>query len=96
MSIYAKIESGVVTNIVVAEDDIANFSDKLFVKITEDTKSCAIGYSYDSINNKFIAKKPYPSWILNENFDWESPKGPNPNILSSIWNEDLQDWETLS
>lgn len=96
MSIYAKIESGVVTNIVVAEDDITNFSDKLFVKITEETKSCSIGHSYDSINNKFIAKKPYSSWILNENFDWESPKGENPNKLTNIWNEDLQDWETLS
>jgi len=32
-----------------------------------------IGYSYDPINDIFIAPQPFPSWTLNENFDWQSP-----------------------
>jgi len=32
-----------------------------------------IGYYYDSIKNKFIKQQQHPSWILNENDDWQAP-----------------------
>lgn len=32
-----------------------------------------IGYFYDATNDVFIAPKPYSSWILDENFDWQAP-----------------------
>ena len=31
------------------------------------------GYTYDSVNDVFITPKPYPSWTLNSNFDWQPP-----------------------
>lgn len=37
-----------------------------------------IGFTYDSENDVFIAPQPYPSWSLDENFDWQPPV-PRPN-----------------
>jgi hypothetical protein len=32
-----------------------------------------IGYTYDAVNDVFIAPQPYGSWTLDENFDWQPP-----------------------
>ena len=32
-----------------------------------------IGDTYDSVNDVFIRPKPFPSWILTENFSWKPP-----------------------
>ena len=32
-----------------------------------------IGYTYDSVKDKFIRPQPYPSWTLNADDDWEAP-----------------------
>jgi hypothetical protein len=32
-----------------------------------------IGYKYDVDADVFIALQPYPSWSLDENFDWQAP-----------------------
>lgn len=55
-----------------------------------------IGYKYDENADVFIAPQPYPSWSLDENFDWQAPK-PKPEGIN-YWNEQLGDWvngETL-
>jgi hypothetical protein len=36
------------------------------------------GGSYDPIKNIFINKKPFSSWILQEDGTWQSPIGPTP------------------
>ena len=50
-----------------------------------------IGYSYDSVADVFIAPQPYPSWSLDENFDWQPP---TPMPLEGIWywDEDNLEW----
>jgi len=45
------------------------------------------GYTYDATKNIFIAPKPYNSWVLNSNNDWE-PNIANPVDWSSILTED--------
>lgn len=51
-----------------------------------------IGFSYDPLNDVFIAPKPFDSWILDENFDWQSPK-PYPNDgFKYEWDEVKQEW----
>lgn len=47
------------------------------------------GY-YDQINDVFIKPKPFPSWILDANFDWQAPK-PKPEGFF-YWNESGLDW----
>jgi hypothetical protein len=54
-----------------------------------------IGYTYDYINDLFISPKPFPSWILNSNFDWEAPI-PQPKNISTVWDEDKGRWVETS
>ena len=32
-----------------------------------------IGFTYDPAKNKFISPKPYASWALDDNDDWQAP-----------------------
>jgi hypothetical protein len=52
---------------------------------------------YDENRNAFIPKKPYNSWILNEDTClWESPiPFPQDNNLYS-WNEENKSWDLIS
>ena len=50
-----------------------------------------IGFTYDSINDVFIRPQPYPSWSLNDNFDWQPPT-PMPIEGKWYWDEDSLTW----
>jgi hypothetical protein len=50
-----------------------------------------IGYFYDSIADVFIAPKPYPSWSLDQNYDWQPPK-PMPTEGLWYWDEESGEW----
>ena len=55
----------------------------------------AIGGSYDRVNDVFIVAQPYPSWSLDENFDWQAPV-PYPDDNGDYgWDEDNQQWTSL-
>jgi len=56
-----------------------------------------IGYTYDEDRDAFIPKKPYNSWILNEQTcNWESPVArPDDNNIYS-WNENTKTWELIN
>jgi hypothetical protein len=56
-----------------------------------------IGYKYDADADVFIAPQPYPSWSLDENFDWQPPT-PKPDGFY-YWDESTLNWieiETLA
>ena len=63
-----------------------------------------IGFSFDSSKNKFISPKPYSSWSLDSNDDWQAPvTRPTITEINSLpviisWDEDNQKWlgQTLS
>lgn len=50
-----------------------------------------IGYKYDADADVFIAPQPYPSWSLNNNFDWQPPI-PKPSEGYWLWDEAKGDW----
>lgn len=54
-----------------------------------------IGYTYDAANDVFIAPQPYPSWILNENFDWQPPTPKPADGKTYAWFEENQQWIEL-
>ena len=55
-----------------------------------------IGYTYDAVNDVFITPQPYPSWSLDENFDWQPPT-PMPTEGEWYWSEENGEWlESLS
>lgn len=53
----------------------------------------AAGYTYDPQRDIFIFPQPYPSWVLDENGDWQPPIPYPDDGLIYVWNEDDQDWE---
>jgi hypothetical protein len=55
-----------------------------------------IGYTYDEDRDAFIPKKPFNSWILNEDTcNWEAPVAyPNDGELYS-WNELTLSWDLI-
>lgn len=55
-----------------------------------------VGYTYDSVRDAFIPPQKYVSWVLNEDkCVWEPPIQPPPGN-NHVWNENLQQWETIS
>ena len=55
-----------------------------------------IGYTYDETRDAFIPKKPFNSWILNEQTClWEAPVArPNDGKMYN-WNETNLNWEII-
>ena len=51
-----------------------------------------IGYTYDPIDDAFIAPKPYPSWVLNSKKQWEPPIAYPTDGKLYGWNEETGDW----
>lgn len=51
----------------------------------------SVGGTYDPDNDAFINAQPFPSWILDQNFDWQPPI-PYPEDQHTVgyyWDEDL-------
>jgi hypothetical protein len=49
-----------------------------------------IGFSYDAVNDIFIAVQPAPWFVLNETFDWVCPEGTNPSTGEAYTAEELE------
>ena len=55
-----------------------------------------IGHQYDQTRDAFIAPKPYPSWILNEDTClWESPVAYPNDGKDYEWNEETTSWDEI-
>ena len=54
------------------------------------------GATYDSSKDIFIAAKPYPSWTLNNNSDWEAPVNKPDDRKMYNWNETDRQWEEIT
>jgi len=92
MSNYALIKNGIVANIIVADSDfidsLPNSSD--YVQYT----NAGIGWIYDASKNVFIPPKPYPSWSLDDNLNWQAPT-PRPTEGFWYWDEENLMWQQL-
>jgi hypothetical protein len=56
-----------------------------------------IGYTYDEDRDAFIPKKPYNSWILNEQTcQWGAPVAYPTDGQRYNWNEQIQNWEVIN
>jgi hypothetical protein len=105
MAHFAKIENNVVTDVLVVSNELehkgADFlANDLGLGGTWIQTSynhnfrkqyAGIGFTYDADNDVFIAPQPYPSWSLDENFDWQPPT-PMPTDGFWYWDEDSLSW----
>ena len=54
-----------------------------------------IGYTYDAVNDVFIAPQTFPSWTLDDHFDWQPPT-PMPSTGGPYkWSEEDLEWVAI-
>jgi hypothetical protein len=53
----------------------------------------AIGYLYDEDADVFIQPKPYSSWALDENYDWQPPVAKPEGYY--VWDENTLSWASV-
>ena len=52
-----------------------------------------IGFTYNADADVFVSPSPLPSWVLNDEYDWEPPI-PKPEG-DYTWNEETQTWDEI-
>lgn len=52
----------------------------------------SIGGTFDFENDAFIDAPPYPSWVLDDNFDWQPPTPMPLDGKRYAWFEANQQW----
>lgn len=108
MSHFAKVENGIVTQVIVAEQDVIDSG--LFgtgwVQTSYNTHGgqhpegrplrknyAGLGYTYDAVRDAFIPPQPFPSWVLNEDTClWEPPIPMPTDGKLYNWDEPQQMW----
>lgn len=55
----------------------------------------SIGYTYNESADVFVAPQPFPSWSLDENYDWQAPIAFPADGNQYEWNEEQQVWVEL-
>jgi len=95
--IVGRNETEVVNGISDWEAHYANFRGQVCKRTSYNNnirkQYAGIGFSYDPVRDEFVAPKPYPSWSLDANNDWQAPvQKPSEDGLWS-WHEDTQEWK---
>ncbi|NBT76820.1 MAG: hypothetical protein EBT15_12845 [Betaproteobacteria bacterium] len=52
-----------------------------------------IGYTYREDIDAFVPPKPFPSWLLNANAQWEAPVAMPTDGKMYSWDEDTVSWK---
>jgi hypothetical protein len=111
MGHYAKVENGIVSQIIVA--DGPDWCEKNlggeWVQTSYNTYGgvhsggkfpihknyAGVGFTFDGVG--FAAPRPYPSWTLNsESYLWEAPVAYPTDGESYSWDEETTSWVPLS
>jgi hypothetical protein len=51
-----------------------------------------VGYKYDESADVFITPKPFPSWSLDSNYDWQAPVELPADGKHYSWDESKTAW----
>jgi hypothetical protein len=111
MGHYAKVEDGVVTQVIVADgpDWCEENLGGEWVQTSYNTYGgvhangklpihknyAGVGFTFDGIG--FAEPQPYPSWTLNtESYLWEAPTSKPTDGKPYEWNESTLSWDELS
>ena len=111
MAHYAKVENGVVTQVIVADSVVwceqnlggewVQTSYNTFGGVHKDGKIplhknyAGIGYTFDGVG--FAAPKPFASWTLNkDSYLWEAPTPMPTDGKFYNWDEDSLSWKEIA
>jgi len=112
MSYFAQVENGIVTQVIVAEQDVIDSG--LFgtgwVQTSYNTHGgqhlegrplrknyAGVGYTYDSGRDAFIPPKPFASWLLNETTClWDAPTPMPIDDKRYMWDEPTTSWAEVT
>tara|TARA_R110000822_G_scaffold229248_1_gene361523 strand:- start:14 stop:349 length:336 start_codon:yes stop_codon:yes gene_type:complete len=107
MSHFAKIEDGIVTTVIVAEQEFVTTQEGTWVQTSYNTHCgqhtlggtpmrknyAGIGMVYDGTRDAFYAPRPYASWTLDEaTCIWEPPVAYPDDGKMYNWNEGTTRW----
>lgn len=108
MSHFAKVENGIVTQVIVAEEDFiaTGAVGHGWVQTSYNTRGgehpegrplranyAGIGYTYDEANDVFYAPQPFPSWTISApDWIWKAPVPMPDDGKPYTWNEEAQAW----
>ena len=108
MAHFAKIEDNIVTQVLVVPDnaedrgqdylanDLGLGGTWIQTSYNNNIRKnyAGIGFTYDEAKDAFIAPKPFPSWVLDEETcRWEAPVAKPSDGKDYNWNEESQGWE---
>ena len=106
MSHFAKVENGIVKQVIVAEQDFINTQEGVWVQTSYNTYGnqhpdsrplrgnyASADYHYDATHDVFYAPQPYPSWTLNQTtWLWDAPVARPQGNGYYKWDEQNQTW----
>ena len=95
MAIFAKVEDGIVTQVIVAEQDFVDAQEGTWVQTSDSIRKnrASIGDTYDLTRDAFIVPQIFPSWILDEDScKWEAPVTYPADGKRYDWDEDSTNW----
>ena len=100
MAHFAKLNSNIVTEVIVAEKDFINSGkvgdEFLWVQTSYNNnfrkQFAGIGHTYDKVKDIFIAPQPFPSWSLDGNDDWQPPVTYPDDGKIYDWDEATTNW----
>ena len=111
MAHFAKINEGVVVQVIVAEQAHIDTLDGEWVQTSYNTQGgvhklggvplrknfASIGSTYDADRNAFIPAKPFDSWVLNdESCLWQAPAEMPDDGNQYYWDEENTQWSVSS
>ena len=109
MSHFARVENGMVTQVIVAEQDFIDTGavGHGWIQTSYNTHGnqhpqgrplrgnyAGIGYTYDSVNDVFVAPKPYDNWVLDTaTWLWNPPVAMPVDEYFYTWNQETTAWD---
>jgi len=101
-------EDNIVTEVIVGKDETelidgltpeewyGNFRGQSCVRTSYNNKIrkqyAGVGFTYSETADVFIAPKPFVSWSLDENYDWQAPVERPADGKQYSWDESNQVW----
>ena len=105
MSHFAEIDgNGTVKRVIVAEQDfidsgaVGDAANWIQTSYNHNIRKqfAGIGFTYDSVKDKFIAPQPFASWALDGNDDWQAPVDYPTDDKRYYWDEDTTNWVEIT